>query len=306
MSLMNVQPRQLVAFLEVCRLESFSKAAERIPMSQSGLSMLIKELEGNVGTRLFDRTTRSVTPTAAGRKLQAAAARILGELGSFDRDVAGDRSAVASRLAVSATPMVSANLLPPTLSAFAAARPNVTVDLFDVGVEGVRQRVLEGQADIGLGFFIKPAVGMRRTPICKFRLMLVSPVDDGVAGLGLGRGRSWSSMKRLPLIGLPAGNPIQSVIEMHLDRIGRGHEPRPVVNLVGTLVAMVEAGLGHAIVPTFVLPDCQRRHVSVSMLIEPVVSIDLHCATRVGTVPTELMGDFTKALERAAIALSTA
>jgi DNA-binding transcriptional LysR family regulator len=303
MALMNVQPRQLLAFLEVCRLQSFSKAAERIPMSQSGLSMLIKELEGNVGARLFERTTRSVKPTAAGRKLQAAAARILGELSVFDKEIAGARAEVTSRLTVSATPMVSANLLPPMLRDFAASHPGVTVDLYDVDVDNVRKRVLEGRADIGLGFFIKPAVGMRRTPICKFRLMLISPVADGPPGLG--PSCTWNSLKRLPLISLPHENPIQSLIETHLKRIGRAHEPRQMVNLVGTLVAMVEAGLAHAIVPSFALPDCQRRRVRMAMLTDPVANIDLHSATRLGAPPSPLTLDFMAGLKRAAAALSS-
>ena len=66
--LMNVSSRQLLAFLEICRLQSFAKAAESIPMSPSGVSMLVKELEDQVGARLFDRTTRQVTLTDAARR----------------------------------------------------------------------------------------------------------------------------------------------------------------------------------------------------------------------------------------------
>lgn len=76
--LMNVSSRQLLAFLEICRLQSFARAAESIPMSPSGVSMLVKDLEGQVGARLFDRTTRAVALTEAGRRLQPVAERIVG------------------------------------------------------------------------------------------------------------------------------------------------------------------------------------------------------------------------------------
>ncbi|MCJ0764031.1 LysR family transcriptional regulator [Variovorax terrae] len=72
--LMNLNGRQLLAFLEISRLKSFAKAAERIHLSPSGMSMLVKELEDQVGARLFERTTRSVTLTDAGRRLMPAAA----------------------------------------------------------------------------------------------------------------------------------------------------------------------------------------------------------------------------------------
>ena len=74
--LIHLSSRQLLAFLEVVRLRSMSKAAESIPMSQSGMSMLIKELEDQIGARLFDRNPRSVTLTDSGRELLPVAQRI--------------------------------------------------------------------------------------------------------------------------------------------------------------------------------------------------------------------------------------
>src|SRR5690606_37335625 len=91
--LMNVSSRQLFIFLEVCKLQSFAKAAERIPMSPSGVSMLIKELEEQVGARLFDRTTRSVVLTDAARRLQPVAERIVGELRQLNDVIGGTEAA---------------------------------------------------------------------------------------------------------------------------------------------------------------------------------------------------------------------
>lgn len=160
--LINVNSRQLLAFLEVSRLQSFAKAAEQIPMSSSGMSMLVKELEDQIGARLFDRTTRSVALTDAGRRLQPVAERIVGELRALGATIVGAEAAVRSRLDVAATPMVSASLLPRVVHEFAQSHPQVRVQLADVDVGTVRTRVLEGEADVGLGFFIRPAVGLVR------------------------------------------------------------------------------------------------------------------------------------------------
>lgn len=86
----------------------------------------------------------------------------------------GNEAAVRSRLLVAATPMISASLLPEVIRAFAHSHPGVQVQLSDVEVGTVRQRVLDGEADIGFGFFVKPAVGSSRQPLCKFRLMRIS------------------------------------------------------------------------------------------------------------------------------------
>lgn len=299
--LINISSRQLQAFLEVGRLSSFAKAAEQVHLSPSGMSMLVKELEEQVGARLFDRTTRSVTLTDAGRRLQPVAERILSELRGIEGAIAGTQAATRSRLTVAATPMVSASLLPEVIRAFGVSQPQVQVQLADVDVSVVRQRILEGEADIGLGFFVKPAAGLLRQPLCKFRLMRISPPGNGAAGLG--SHQSWSSLAALPLISLPTDNPIQAVIEKHLVRLQRANEERPRMNLIGTLIAMVRAGRGHAIVPSFALEDCLRQGLQVSMLSHPTVHIELHLVSLRGTQPKPAALAFATALKKAAARL---
>lgn len=299
---MNVSSRQLLAFLEICRLQSFAKAAEAIPMSPSGVSMLVRELEDQVGARLFERTTRSVTLTDAGRRLQPVAERIVGELRALSAVIGGAEAAVRSRLDVAATPMVAATLLPGVVRAFADSHPHVRVQLSDVDVNTVRRRVLEEEADIGLGFFIKPAAGLLREPLCRFRLMRISP--PGAQPAGLGPSRPWSSLKGLPLVSLPTDNPIQALIEKHLSRLGSGPQERPRVNLIGTLIAMVQAGHGHAIVPSFALDECLRHGLSVAMLVEPAAHLDLYLVSRRGAMVKPAAADFAEVLKKAAARLA--
>lgn len=298
--LMNVGSRQLMVFLEVCKAQSFAKAAECIPMSPSGVSMLIKELEDQVGARLFDRTTRSVALTDAAQRLKPAAERIVGELRQLDDLIGGMAAAVRMRLDVAATPMVSSSLLPVVLRRFADSHPHVRVALADVDVGTVRSKVLAEEADIGLGFFVKPASGLLRQPLCKFQLMCISPPSPDARGLG--PSRSWSSLAGVPLVSLPQDNPIQVLIEKHL---GRAQEDRPRMNLIGTLMGMVHAGHGHAIVPSFALEECLRHGLSVAMLIEPAVHLDLYLVSRRGAQAKPVVADFADALRRVAMRLDT-
>lgn len=296
--LMNVGSRQLLVFLEVCKAQSFAKAAECIPMSPSGVSMLIKELEDQVGARLFDRTTRSVVLTDAAQRLKPAAERIVGELRQLDALIGGMAAAVRTRLDVAATPMVSSSLLPMVLRRFADSHPHVRVHLADVDVGTVRSKVLAEEADIGLGFFVKPAHGLLRQPLCKFQLMCISPPSPDARGLG--PSRPWSSLAGMPLVSLPLDNPIQVLIDKHL---GRAQEDRPRMNLIGTLMGMVHAGHGHAIVPSFALEECLRQGLSVAMLIEPAVHLDLYLVSRRGAQVKPVVADFADALRRVAMRL---
>src|SRR5205085_2286154 len=61
---MNITSRQLKAFLLTARFQSFSRAADQLFITQSGMSVLVRELEAQLGFRLFERTTRRVTLTA--------------------------------------------------------------------------------------------------------------------------------------------------------------------------------------------------------------------------------------------------
>ena len=278
--LMHVSSRQLLAFLEVSRVRSFSKAAEQIPMSQSGMSMLIKDLEDQIGARLFDRNPRSVTLTDAGRGLLPVAHRIVQELRALGSMIEGTETAARSRLDIAATPMVAMSLLPDIVREFSESHPQVGVSIADVEINAVRQRVLDGEADIGLGFFVKPAVGLVRQPMCRFRLMCISPPASAEAQQR--SSRVWSSLRDTSLIGLPSDNPIQSLVETNLARIGRGREQRQTVNFIGTIIAMVRAGLGHAVVPSFAIEECKRHGLRVGMLANPVVHVDLYLLSRRG------------------------
>jgi LysR family carnitine catabolism transcriptional activator len=295
---MNINVRQLQAFLEIARLQSFTKAAERIHISQAGLSMMIKELEDQVGSRLFERTTRSVTLSDAGRRLQPVAARVVEELESVASALGEIDAKAVSTLRVAATPLVSASLLPSVFQGFKASHPEVAIKLVDAEIGEVRRRVLEGEADLGLGFFFKPAVGMVRAPLFRFQLMRVSPATSARPA-GLGGGVPWTSLRTAKLISLPPENPIQTLIETHLKPLGRAHEERSVFNLFGTIISMVEADLGTAVIPSFALAECLRHQVRVEMLVKPTAHIDLYLASRRGVSTKPVAAEFAAALQRA-------
>lgn len=295
--LMNISSRQLAVFLEISRLQSFARAAELVHLSPSGISMLVKELEQQVGARLFERTTRALKLTEAGRQLQPVAERIVQELRDLQAVVQGSEAIARQRLAIAATPTVSASLLPGVLGEFAQSHPQVHVNLADTDVAEVRRRVLDGSADLGLGFFVKPAVGLLRQPLCKFRLMLISPPGSSS---GLLPSKPWSALSRLPLVSLPPDNPIQAVIEKHLAQIGVPARERLFVNLIGTILAMVRSGRGHAVIPSFAIDECLRLGLGVSMLLEPMAHMELFLISRRGLQATPAVAEFTAALKRTA------
>jgi DNA-binding transcriptional LysR family regulator len=133
----------LVLFAKVVEANSFSEAARRFNMPVSTVSRRIAELEGQLGVRLLERSTRRLRLTEVGSELLEHAQRSA-ELGETVGDIVSNRrSNVSGVLKLSAPPSISDSFLVPLVNAFQASHPNVRVHVFvtdrfvDHIVEGV-------------------------------------------------------------------------------------------------------------------------------------------------------------------------
>ena len=97
--------------------------------------------------------------------------------------------------------------------------------------------------------------------------------------------------------GRELGNLVQQFIDKHLARARVTLRPRAVYNYLDTMIAMVEAGEGIAIIPSFVLPACRNRKVVMSRPINPTVSLDCSWISRLGKRLPPGAGDFISFLQ---------
>jgi DNA-binding transcriptional LysR family regulator len=108
---------------------SFTGAAERLDMSQSGVSRSVARLEARLGIRLFDRTTRTVALTDEGRRLYEQVVPLLEGLEEAAASAAGGASAVRGRLRVNVDPFFSKIVLSPRIGQFVERYPGLDLDL---------------------------------------------------------------------------------------------------------------------------------------------------------------------------------
>lgn len=109
--------------------KSFGRAGEALDMSQSGVSRAIARLEGRLGIRLFQRTTRSVHLTDEGRHFYEQVMPLVGALTEVTGNAAGGSTAVRGRLRVNVDPFFSRLILGPNLGAFLDSHPELEVEL---------------------------------------------------------------------------------------------------------------------------------------------------------------------------------
>jgi DNA-binding transcriptional LysR family regulator len=271
--MLNVSHRQLRAFLLVARLKSFSRAAEQLHIAQSGLSLMIRELEEQLGFRLFNRTTRQVGLTDLGEQLLPIAERNVRDLEAMAEQLGKTARIARQTLTIGAPPQTCANLLPGLITTFSEIRPDVRIRLVDADVSMISSMVQSGEVDLGFGMFVRPAQGLVRLPLFKFSLALVKRhksfrwTDEPV---------EWSSIKGASLVALPQDNPLQQLIDKRLAAVGHHDEPAYVVNFIETQLGLVSAGRSVAIVPTTAFASSISRKLSMQPIVGPAVDLEFY------------------------------
>ncbi|MEO8336451.1 MAG: LysR family transcriptional regulator [bacterium] len=285
--------RQLRAFMLVAQHRSFARAAEALFITPSGMSLLVRELETQVGFRLFDRTTRHVALTVRGDEMLSIARRGLNDFDAAVSRLGQTAKVAAQTITVGAPPLVASNILPHAIKEFHAHRPHVRISLYDADLLTIRQRIEAGQLDIAVGIFNK-APGIRRTPFFRFAFVVIKPANEAAVRRA---STTWSALRGETLVTLPATSPVQQIVDRHLSAAGVVPESAITVNALDTQIAMVEAGHGVAVIPSFGVPACRNRRVVMSRLINPAVTLDFfQISSRARGLPQAAV-DFTTFLQ---------
>jgi DNA-binding transcriptional LysR family regulator len=295
---MNISTRQLAAFVHAARERSFTRAAERMHLSQAGLSLMMRELEAQVGCRLFDRTTRIVALTAAGASLLPIATRALEDLAASVGSLKQSDASVRNTLRVGATPLLSAWVMPAVIQATRASHPEISLALSDASPEEVQRRVAAGELDCGLGPFASNVPGIQRTLLFKFELLYIRAArgapERGTAAV---RTLRWGELREAPVLQLPPENPIQQLVGKQLRKHGISPHPAPLMfNHVETIIGMAAAGAGAAIIPSVAFAMCRSNALEVARLVTPALNVGLFLIGKRGRAAPPALAAFSDTL----------
>ena len=138
---------EMNAFVAVAERRSFAKAAVQLGISRSRLSETIRGLEGRLGVRLLNRTTRSVAPTAAGERLLARMRPLLDDFAAVLDSINLFRDKPAGPLRLTVPPPVASFMLAPLLARFLAHYPAIELE---VSVDAALTDIVAGRFDAGM------------------------------------------------------------------------------------------------------------------------------------------------------------
>lgn len=240
---------QLQAFVAVAQELHFGRAAERLNMTQPPLSRQIQSLERQLHAQLFDRSTRSVRLTAAGQAFLVEAQRILALARTAAESAHRAASGVSGSVHIGFTSVVGHAYLSELLRRAATALPDVELLLHEMVTTAQREALASGSIDLGLGRQVLGDSELIYRELPPERLVLALPSKSAL-------GRSGPvSLKDLHQNDFIMYSPDAArYFHDHLAAIFSANKVSPIyvqrIAQVHTMIGLVDAGIGAALVPT--------------------------------------------------------
>jgi DNA-binding transcriptional LysR family regulator len=276
---MNVTLRQLQAFTGVYRTRSITRAARELGITQSAASLLIQQLEAQLGVKLFDRSTRSVQPTLAADEAVHAAERMLGDALGLSRRMRDLAQARAGRVAFLASAGTASALLPSVLAKFRAGYPDIEIDMRDVAADDLVPRLSATDAEFAIGSVEGDFAELTIETLTRGRL---SAIGRRTADFAARRALTWDELAQMPTIAMRGETRIRMQIDQALGTQGKHLNPTYEVTLINTALAMTAQGLGLAILPATMLPADQFPTLIAKPLIRPAITRPVSLLQRQG------------------------
>ncbi|MBB5465934.1 DNA-binding transcriptional LysR family regulator [Paraburkholderia sp. CI2] len=269
--------KQLRAFALVCRFGVLTRAADEMFITQPAVSVLIRQMEEALGLRLFDRTSRSLRPTAAAHEILPTVERMLRDLESIQSSVKELAGRERGRLRFAATPSIAAAIVPKLLAEYRALYPNIEVSVDDAAPDRLTASTLTGDVEFGIGTISERPEGITLQCLARDNLCAICRKDSALAKK---RRVSWKDALQYPWLGIKSTSGIRKLIDETLFTLGMRKAVEYEVSYMTTGLSMVQAGLGIAIFPGILLGSFPHRDLVARRLEAPLVTRDVNLIRR--------------------------
>lgn len=259
--------RQIEAFIAVAEAHSFTVAASRLGLTAQAVSQLIAELESILGFRLFDRTTRKVALSSAGRDFLASAATLLRHVHAAESAADDVRNRASGVVRVGAPLVLASTALPMAMRDYQKLKPKVVVRVRDVPVDHLVDSVTSGDVDLAIGPDRTTGMSVQATPLFDSAWVLWCAPSHPLA-------RRRTAVRWVELAGVAivsAGRDHEhNVAQMHRDMpAGARVTPVDVVDNISTALGIAAQGLAVTLAPAYVAVLARPLGLVMKRVIEP-------------------------------------
>ena len=240
---------QLQAFQAVVEVKSFTEAAERLSITQSGISHAIRSLEEEFGLPLFMRDKNGVALTQAGQLVVEHVQEILGRSERIRQEMSALSGLRVGKVRVGSFQSVAIRILPSLVGGFHRLYPGLDMTIFEGTDTEVQEWILSGTVDIG--FVIAPCTELESVPVLEDEIRVVLPEKHP---LGKRQTLSWEELGEEPLVVSKCS--YEAIIASMTPRETSGDSTvRVEARNIQTVIAMVREGVGIALVPSLAIPE---------------------------------------------------
>lgn len=287
--------RQLQAFMAVYRMRKLSAAASQLFVTQSAVSVLIRQLEDGLGVRLFERTTRSLQPTEAAHETVVIAERILRDLDTLSAGCRDARELRRGQVSLVITPTLATMLLPVAVRDFSQKHPDIQVHINDCAPDQFLSHILGEQADFGIGTPEHAGDEVEQQTLLRDELALVCRPEHPLARLARVR---WADLSNYPVIAGRAGYGVRRLVDLAAARAGVTLRVANEVSFLSTALWMVACGMAAAIMPSAYARQSAYGELVIKTLYEPRLPRDVYLVTKRGRHLSPACEAFVRTLRR--------
>lgn len=257
--------KHLKAYIAVASELHFTRAADKICLTQPALSSLIQQLEHELGVSLISRHTRQVELTEAGKEFKLTAEKLVTDFEQALYDVRTYKSMRRGRLSIAALPSVCSSILPSVLAKFNSEYPDIKINIMDCTGQEILDALNDKRVDFAISY-TQSDKELEAMPLMKDALMVVCHRKHVFAAQ---KEVSWLQLVDERVIAMEKGTTIRTLIDSNalakdikLDII---LEPR----MMPTALAYTEAGIGISILPSSGVSQNLSRDLLMLPLVEP-------------------------------------
>lgn len=270
--------RQLNYFVCVADLGSFSRASESLSVAQSALSRHVADLEVELKQRLFYRTGRGVTLNEAGKRLYAHSRGILEQASRAKQDLLQHGDVPMGKVVLGLPFSVGRIFTARFVQSFAQSFPEATLSVVEGSSEHILEWLAAGRIDIGLAFNPAKTPGIRAKLLVEDELCLMTARKDRT----LPKKASVIHLRdlpKLPIIIPGSPHTLRTFVDAHLRRAGLALDVKIEVDSVSTIIDLVRARVGVAILPGTTLLAYSAERDLIAHRIAPRLPFGLDLAT---------------------------
>ncbi|WP_328014423.1 LysR family transcriptional regulator [Metabacillus fastidiosus] len=267
-----IELRHLEYFLMVSKELHFTKAAEKLGISQPTLSHQIKILEQEVGFPLFNRIGKKIELTKVGEIVQQEALNIQSSLQNINSQIEAFTKVEIGELKIAVLPGEITDLVSTLCIQFNQLYPNIQVLV--QSTDQVEKAVLENHADFGIGFYFNRHDMLQVTKLYEEEFYLIGNHRDEEKSI------SFSSVLDRPLILFPKLQQCRKMLDKTSDEVGKRVEPIIETSSIESILKLVRSGIGYSVVSRTLYEFYDTEDLFFQQIENPSLNREVHLAMK--------------------------